>query len=74
VTQSEILDIGRAHKPLSIEIVEAAIGIEPMNKGFAVLAKLFAQVQPCSLLSVFISVFDISSSRGIAQIWVCYDQ
>ncbi len=33
--------------------MEAAIGIEPMNKGFAVLARLFAQVQPCFLVSQF---------------------
>jgi hypothetical protein len=32
--------------------LEAAIGIEPMNKGFAVLAKLFAQVQPFFLESL----------------------
>jgi hypothetical protein len=46
--------------------MEAAIGIEPMNKGFAVLPKLFAQVQPVSLLSVFISLANISSSGVIA--------
>jgi hypothetical protein len=46
--------------------LEAAIGIEPMNKGFAVLAKLFAQVQPCLLVSIFIRVFGISSLRVIA--------
>ena len=46
--------------------LEAAIGIEPMNKGFAVLAKLFAQVQPCFRVSIFIRVFIISSSRVIA--------
>jgi hypothetical protein len=45
--------------------LEAAIGIEPMNKGFAVLAKVFAQVQPCLLVSIFISVFDISSLHVI---------
>jgi len=37
-----------------IKVVEAAIGIEPMNKGFAVLAKRFAQVPLCFLVSVFI--------------------
>jgi len=47
-------------------LLEAAIGIEPMNKGFAVLAKLFAQVLPCFLVSVFIGVFGISSLRVIA--------
>jgi hypothetical protein len=47
-------------------LLEAAIGIEPMNKGFAVLAKLFAQVQPCLLVSIFIRVSDISSLPVIA--------
>ena len=47
--------------------LEAAIGIEPMNKGFAVSAKLFARVQSCSLLPVFVGVFDISSLRMIAE-------
>jgi len=46
--------------------LEAAIGIEPMNKGFAVLANLFAQVQPCFLVSILIRVFGISSLRVIA--------
>jgi len=46
--------------------LEAAIGIEPMNKGFAVLAKLFAHVQPCFLVSVFVGVFGISSLFVIA--------
>jgi len=48
-----------------IEVLEAAIGIEPMNKGFAVLPKLFAQVQPCFLVSSFIRMFGISSLRLI---------
>jgi hypothetical protein len=46
--------------------LEAEIGIEPMNKGFAVLAKLFAQVQPCFVVSIFIRVFGISSLPVIA--------
>jgi len=46
--------------------MEAAIGIEPMNKGFADLAKLFARVQSCSSLSGFVGVFGISSLRVIA--------
>ena len=45
--------------------MEAAIGIEPMNKGFAVSAELFAQVQPCSLVSISIRVFGIWSLRVI---------
>jgi hypothetical protein len=47
-------------------VKSVSIGIEPMNKGFAVLAKLFAQVQACFLVSVFIGVFGISSLRVIA--------
>ncbi len=47
------------------EVVEAAIGIEPMNKGFAVLAKLVAQVQPRLLVYIFVRAFDISSFRVI---------
>jgi len=52
--------------PLVLILLEAAIGIEPMNKGFAVLAKLFAQVQPCFLVSSLITMFGISSLRLIA--------
>jgi hypothetical protein len=39
--------------------LEAAIGIEPMNKGFAVLPELFAQVQPRLLVSIFVGAFEI---------------
>jgi len=53
--------------------LEAAIGIEPMNKGFAVLTKLFAQVQLCFLVSIFIKVFGISSLPVIAWIRVYLD-
>jgi hypothetical protein len=45
--------------------LEAAIGIEPMNKGFAVLPKLFAQVPRCFLVSILIRVFGISGLRVI---------
>jgi hypothetical protein len=34
--------------------LEAAIGIEPMNRGFAVVAKLFAQIA-----SVFTGAFSL---------------
>jgi hypothetical protein len=49
-------------------LLEAAIGIEPMNKGFAVSAKLFAPVPICSLALIFIDVLHVSNSRVIAQI------
>lgn len=48
--------------------MEAAIGVEPMNKGFAVLAKLFAPVPICSLPLGFIDVSPRFNSRVIAQI------
>jgi hypothetical protein len=48
--------------------LEAAIGIEPMNKGFAVSAKLFAPVPICSLPLSFIDVSPRFNSRVIAQI------
>jgi hypothetical protein len=48
--------------------LEAAIGIEPMNKGFAVLEKLFAPVPICSLALIFVDVLHVSDSRVIAQI------
>jgi hypothetical protein len=50
--------------------LEAAIGIEPMNKGFAVLAKHFAQVPTCFPVSSFIRVFAILSLPVIAQMRV----
>jgi hypothetical protein len=39
--------------------LEAAIGIEPMNKGFAELGDVFAYVPRCSLVSIFIGIFEI---------------
>jgi hypothetical protein len=39
--------------------VEAAIGIEPMNKGFAVLAKLFAQDRRSVHTCIFINLLAI---------------
>lgn len=35
------------------------MGIEPMNEGFAVSAKLFALVQPWFLVYIFLTVSDI---------------
>ena len=49
-----------------IEVLEAAVGIEPTCKGFAVLAKLVAQVQPRFLVSIFVRAVDISSFLVIA--------
>ena len=39
--------------------LEAAIGIEPMNKGFADLAKLFAQDRLSVHTCIFINLFAI---------------
>jgi hypothetical protein len=39
--------------------LEAAIGIEPMNKGFAELSDLFAYVSICSVGPILIAVFGI---------------
>jgi len=36
--------------------LEAAIGIEPMNKGFAEMDYVFAQVAICSLVPILIGV------------------
>jgi hypothetical protein len=38
--------------------LEAAIGIEPMNKGFAVIANLFAQDRDCIRMCIFIERVD----------------
>jgi len=48
--------------------LEAAIGIEPMNKGFAVLMTLFAPIPICSLAPIFIDVLYVSNLRVIALI------
>jgi hypothetical protein len=53
--------------------LEAAIGIEPMNKGFAVCSKLFAQDRDCSRKCTFVDAFEISSLVMIAEIEVCFD-
>jgi hypothetical protein len=53
--------------------VEAAIGIEPMNKGFAEIGYLFARVPICSLVTIFVGVSDIPSVCLIAQIQACWD-
>ena len=39
------------------EDVEAAIGIEPMNKGFAVFESLFFPVQSQTELCLFVGLF-----------------
>jgi hypothetical protein len=43
--------------------MEAAIGIEPMNKGFAVLAKLFAQDRLSVHRCIFINLLAILVCR-----------
>ena len=42
-----------------LELLEAAIGIEPMNKGFAVLAKLFAEDRLSVHRCIFINLLAI---------------
>ena len=39
--------------------LEAAIGIEPMNKGFAVLAKLFARDRLSAHTCIFINLLAV---------------
>ena len=44
-----------------LNLLEAAIGIEPMNKGFAASRCVCAQVLTCSLVPIFIGASDILS-------------
>jgi hypothetical protein len=39
-----------------LKVLEAAIGIEPMNKGFAVIKKLFARARLSVRTCVFLDV------------------
>jgi hypothetical protein len=50
--------------------MEAAIGIEPMNKGFAVLESLFSEVPLCALTCAFIGRFNIPTVRVFSWIWI----
>jgi hypothetical protein len=54
--------------------LEAAIGIEPMNKGFAETDYVFAQVLICSLAPIVIGVSDVSCLRMIRQMRACCDR
>jgi hypothetical protein len=42
---------------LIVDILEAAIGIEPMNKGFAVFESLFFPVQSQTELCLLVGLF-----------------
>jgi hypothetical protein len=53
--------------------LEGAIGIEPVNKGFAVLAKLFARDRTSVLTCVFINLLSILVLPAITQICSCCD-
>jgi hypothetical protein len=53
--------------------VGGAIGIEPMNKGFAETDYVFAQVLICSLVPIAIGVSDVSCLRMIRQMRACCD-
>jgi len=53
--------------------LEAAIGIEPMNKGFAETGPVFARVPNCSLVPIFVGAYDIFSLRLITQIRASLD-
>jgi hypothetical protein len=50
--------------------MEAAIGIEPMNKGFAVLESLFSEVLRCALTCAFIGPFNIPTVQVFTWIWI----
>jgi hypothetical protein len=56
-----------------LKVLEAAIGIEPMNKGFAEMDYVFAQVPICSLVPILIGVSGVSCLRMISQIRPCCD-
>jgi hypothetical protein len=49
--------------------LEAAIGIEPMNKGFVILESLFSEVLLCALTCAFIGRFNIPTVR-VFRIWI----
>ncbi len=51
--------------PLVLILLEAAIGIEPMNKGFAVLAQLFAQFSLVCLCPFLLGLSKFPSLRVI---------
>jgi hypothetical protein len=52
--------------------LEAAIGIEPMNKGFAVSEDLLLRVWVDAFYMRLIGICDISSAGMFTQIRVCF--
>jgi hypothetical protein len=54
-------------------VLDAAIGIEPMNKGFAVSEGLFSQVLVDAFACGFVGVPDISCLGVFTQIRGCFD-
>jgi len=63
-----LLNVGK-----SLIELEAAIGIEPMNKGFAETGRVFGRVPICSLVTNFVGDCGIRASRLITQIRACLD-
>jgi hypothetical protein len=53
--------------------LEAAIGIEPMNKGFAVMKSLFSCVPVCHGTCGFVGGSEISRACLFTEMWDCFD-
>ncbi len=63
----------RQGRPNLLTLLEAAIGIEPMNKGFAVSEGLFSQVLVDAFACGFVGVPDTSCLGVFSQIRGCFD-